>query len=47
MPENFADRIIELCKEKDSRLVLGFDPVYSKLPAAITEQKELNDEMDC
>ena len=28
-------------------MVLGFDPVYSKLPAAITEQKELNDEMDC
>lgn len=47
MPEHFADRIIELCQQKDSRLVLGFDPVYSKLPAAITEQKELNDEMDC
>ncbi len=47
VPEHFADRIIDLCQKKDSRLVLGFDPVYSKLPAAITEQKELNDENDC
>ncbi len=47
VPEHFADRIIELCQKKDSRLVLGFDPVYSKLPAAIIEQKEFNDEMDC
>ena len=46
MPTNFADRIIEICQVKDSRLVVGFDPVYSKLPAAITEQKEMNDETD-
>ena len=47
MAEHFADRIIELCKEKNSRLVVGFDPVYSKMPADITEQKEMNDEQDC
>ena len=47
MSDHFTDRIIDLCRQKDSRLVLGFDPVYSKLPAAITEQKELNDELDC
>ena len=46
MSDHFADRIIELCRQKDSRLVLGFDPVYAKLPADITEQKELNDELD-
>ena len=46
MPENFADRIIEICQKKNSRLVVGFDPVYSKLPATITEQKEMNDELD-
>ena len=47
MAENFADRIIDICRKKDSRLVVGFDPVYLKLPAAITEQKEMNDENDC
>ena len=46
MPTNFADRIIETCQAKDSRLVVGFDPVYAMLPAAITEQKEMNDETD-
>ncbi|NIA06105.1 MAG: orotidine-5'-phosphate decarboxylase [Actinobacteria bacterium] len=46
MSEHFTDRIIDLGQQKNSRLVLGFDPVYSKLPAAITEQKHLNDELD-
>ena len=46
MSEHFTDRIIDICRKKDSRLVVGFDPVYSKLPAAITEQKEMNDELD-
>ena len=46
MSDHFTDRIIDICRKKDSRLVVGFDPVYSKLPAAITEQKDLNDELD-
>ena len=47
MADHFADRIIDICRKKDSRLVVGFDPVYSKLPAEITEHKEMNDELDC
>ena len=46
MSEHFTDRIVDICKEKNSRLILGFDPVYSKMPAEITEHKDLNDEMD-
>ena len=46
MSEHFTDRVIDICQEKNSCLILGFDPVYSKMPAAITEHKDLNDETD-
>jgi len=46
VPENFADRLLAAIKAKNAPVCVGIDPVYSKLPADITDQKELNDETD-
>jgi len=46
VPENFADRLLEAVKTKNAPVCVGIDPVYNKLPAEITEQKDLNDEHD-
>lgn len=46
MASHFADRLCEAVKNKQSALVVGLDPVYSRLPAAITSHGEMNDEMD-
>lgn len=46
MPENFADRLLTAIRGKHSPACVGIDPVYSRLPAEITENKELNDEYD-
>jgi orotidine-5'-phosphate decarboxylase len=43
---NFADRILAGVKSKGSPIAVGLDPVYSRLPVAIRENKELNDELD-
>jgi orotidine-5'-phosphate decarboxylase len=44
--ENFADRLLKAIKAKGSPTCIGIDPVYSKLPAEISEDKELNDATD-
>jgi len=44
--ENFADRLLKAIKAKGSPTCIGIDPVYSKLPAEISENKELNDATD-
>ena len=44
--ENFADRLLAAIEEKKTPLVVGLDPVYENLPAAITQHRELNDEED-
>ena len=46
MAENFADRLLDAIKAKGSATCVGIDPVYSKLPAEISENKELNDATD-
>ncbi len=46
MAENFADRLIAAVQKKRTPLCVGIDPVYAKLPADITEHRELNDEQD-
>ena len=46
MAENFADRLLKAIKAKGSPTCIGIDPVYSKLPAEISEDKELNDATD-
>lgn len=45
MPQNFADRLVEAIQKKSPTCV-GIDPVYSRLPAEIAENSELNDESD-
>ena len=46
MSNHFGDRLCEAVKTKNTPLVVGLDPVYNRLPKAITEQKEMNDEFD-
>ena len=46
MAGNFADRLLAAIKAKGTPTCVGIDPIYSRLPAEIAEQKELNDEND-
>ncbi len=46
MANNFADRLIDGIKSKGAPIAVGLDPLYSKLPVAIRENKEFNDELD-
>jgi orotidine-5'-phosphate decarboxylase len=43
LAENFADRVIAAIQQKGTPLCVGIDPVYSRLPADINEQPEMND----
>ncbi len=40
---NFADRLLAAIDQRQTPLILGLDPVYEKLPAAITSQAGKND----
>ncbi len=40
---NFADRLLAAIDQRQTPLILGLDPVYEKLPAAITSQPGMND----
>ncbi|UCG59459.1 MAG: orotidine-5'-phosphate decarboxylase [Phycisphaerales bacterium] len=46
MPNHFADRLCEALGTKKTSLIVGLDPVYSRLPVAITEHRHMNDEFD-
>jgi orotidine-5'-phosphate decarboxylase len=46
MASHFADRLCEAVKSKRTSLVVGLDPVYSRLPAAIKSHRSMNDEFD-
>ncbi len=46
MANHFGDRLVKAVKSKRTTLTVGLDPVYSRLPAAITSRKDLNDEFD-
>jgi orotidine-5'-phosphate decarboxylase len=46
MASHFADRLCEAVKAKNTSLIVGLDPVYSRLPAAIREHRQMNDEFD-
>ncbi len=41
--QNFSDRLLAAIAEKKTPLIVGIDPVYQNLPAAITQHRELND----
>jgi orotidine-5'-phosphate decarboxylase len=46
MPSHFADRLSEAVRGKKTPLVVGLDPVYSRLPAPIISHRAMNDEND-
>jgi orotidine-5'-phosphate decarboxylase len=46
MASHFADRLCEAVKSRNTSLVVGLDPMYARLPAAIREHGQMNDEFD-
>jgi orotidine-5'-phosphate decarboxylase len=46
MSNHFADRLYEAVGTKKTSLVIGLDPVYSRLPPAIRAHRQMNDEFD-
>ena len=46
MSSHFADRLYEAVRAKKTALTVGLDPVYHRLPAAITSHRQMNDEFD-
>ncbi len=44
--KNFADRVLQDIAQKKSPTVIAIDPVYARLPAEISEHRDLNDEAD-
>ena len=46
MANHFADRLCEAVKTKRTCLCVGLDPVYHRLPSAITSHRQMNDEFD-
>lgn len=46
MASHFADRLCQAVKNKKTALTVGLDPVYSHLPAAIRQRKNMDDEKD-
>jgi orotidine-5'-phosphate decarboxylase len=46
MSSHFADRLCEAVRAKKTSLIVGLDPVYSRLPSAITSHRQMNDEFD-
>jgi len=46
MSSHFADRLCKAVQKKKTALTVGLDPVYSRLPAAITSHRQMNDEFD-
>lgn len=46
MSNHFADRLCDAVREKRTSLIVGLDPVYSRLPSAIKDHRDMNDEFD-
>lgn len=46
MASHFADRLCECVQTKKTSLIVGLDPVYNRLPPAITSHRQMNDEYD-
>lgn len=46
MSNHFGDRLCDAVKSKKTPLIVGLDPVYSRLPAAIRNHRDMNDESD-
>ncbi len=46
MSSHFADRLCDAVNAKKTSLIVGLDPVYNRLPAAIKTHRDMNDEFD-
>ncbi len=46
MASHFADRLCDAVKTKKTALIVGLDPVYTRLPSAIRNHRQMNDEFD-
>ena len=46
MASHFADRLCKAVRTKKTSLIVGLDPVYTRLPEAITSHRQMNDEYD-
>ncbi len=46
MSSYFTDRLCQAVKTRKTALTVGLDPVYSRLPAAIKNHRQMNDEFD-
>ena len=46
MASHFTDRLCEAVRTKKTSLIVGLDPVYSRLPTAIRDHRQMNDEFD-
>ena len=46
MASHFADRLCKAVNSKKTSLIVGLDPVYSRLPKAIISHRSMNDEFD-
>ena len=46
MASHFGDRLFDAVKSKKTSLIVGLDPVYSRLPSAIKNHRDMNDEFD-
>jgi orotidine-5'-phosphate decarboxylase len=46
MSSHFGDRLCEAVRTKKTALTVGLDPVYNRLPPAITNHRQMNDEFD-
>jgi len=46
MASHFGDRLFDAVKGRKTSLVVGLDPVYSRLPSAIRSHRQMNDEFD-
>jgi orotidine-5'-phosphate decarboxylase len=46
MASHFADRLCDAVKTKKTSLIVGLDPVYTRLPSVIRSHREMNDEFD-
>jgi orotidine-5'-phosphate decarboxylase len=46
MASHFADRLCDAVTTKRTSLIVGLDPVYTRLPSAIKNHRQMNDEFD-
>ncbi len=46
MASHFGDRLFDAVRGRKTSLVVGLDPVYNRLPAAIRSHRKMNDEYD-